>query len=95
MSLIGRAYDAKMVVYLDMVGKIHTTNAGSDKIAVPLVQMNALMGLISDIIIQTLTASPLDDSTTLKTIRAWQKVLWIQNDFVNRHYCESTGRKED
>ena len=95
MSLIGRAYDAKMVVYLDMVGKIHTTNAGSNEIAVPLVQMNALMGLISDIIIQTLAASPLDDSTTLKTIRAWQKLLWIQNDFVNRHYCESTGRKED
>lgn len=86
LALIGRSYDAKMVVYLDMVGKMHTTKAGSSDIDVPLIQMNALMGLISDILIQTLIDSLLDDGATLKTIQAFQKLLWIQNDFINRHY---------
>ena len=48
MQLIGRSYDAKMVQYLDMVGKIHTSQAGNSEIDVPLVQMNALMGVIAD-----------------------------------------------
>ncbi len=48
MQLIGRTYDAKMVVYLDMVGKMHTPRAGSSTIDVPLVQMNVLMGFLSD-----------------------------------------------
>ncbi len=87
LALIGRSYDAKMVVYLDMVGKMHTPKAGSSEIDVPLLQMNALMGLISDILTQTLIDSPLDDATTLKTVQAFQKLLWIQNDFINRHYC--------
>ena len=47
---------------------------------------NALLGLISDILTATLIASALDDATTLKTVQAWQKLLWIQNDFVSRHY---------
>lgn len=87
LALIGRTYDAKMIVYLDMVGKMHTTKAGSHEIDVPLVQMNALMGLISDIVTQTLIDSPLDDATTLITVQAFQKLLWIQNDFISRHYC--------
>ena len=87
LALIGRSYDAKMVVYLDMVGKMHTPKAGSGDIDVPLVQMNALMGLISDILTQTLIDSSLDDAATMKTVQAFQKLLWIQNDFINRHYC--------
>ena len=43
-QLLGRSYDNKMVLYLDMVGKIHTPAAGNTEIDVPLVQMNALMG---------------------------------------------------
>lgn len=88
MSLIGRAYDAKMVQYLDMVGKIHTPKAGNADINVPLVQMNALMGLIADILTETISASPLDPAAKLGTIRAYQKLLWIQNDFINRHYSD-------
>jgi len=87
LALIGRSYDAKMVVYLDMVGKMHTQKSGSPLIDVPLVQMNALMGLLSDILTQTLMESPLDQDKTLSTIRAFQKLLWIQNDFINRHYA--------
>src|SRR5262245_4742108 len=43
-NLVTRPYDARMIEYLDMVGKIHTPKAGSPELNVPLVQMNALLG---------------------------------------------------
>ncbi len=47
-GLVTRPYDAKMVAYLDMVGRMHTPHAGSTELDVPLVQMNALMGFVAD-----------------------------------------------
>ncbi len=85
MQLIGWSFDAKMVQYLDMVGKMHTPHAGSKAIIVPLVQMNALMGLLSDAIMEAVAESPLDSTRTLQTQRAFNKLLWIQNDFITRH----------
>ena len=87
-ALIGRAYDAKMVQYLDMVGRIHTTKAGNSEINVPLVQVNALMGLLSDVLSDALIESTLEPATALKTIRAFNKLMWIQNDFISRHYVQ-------
>ena len=86
MQLVGRAYDAKMIAYLDMVGKIHTPKAGNSAIDVPLVQMDALMGLISDILIQTITELNIEAEQKLGAIRAFSKLLWVQNDFIVRHY---------
>ena len=88
MSLIGRSYDAKMVQYLDMVGKMHTAAAGNKSIVIPLVQMNALMGLLSDTLAEAIESSPLAEATKWKTQRAFNKFLWIQNDFINRHYAD-------
>ena len=89
MQLIGRTYDAKMVLYLDMVGKIHTPQAGNSQIDVPLVQMNALMGLLSDILLKAIDQSPLDTAKKISTQRAFNKLLWIQNDLITRHYTEA------
>ena len=86
MQLIGRSYDAKMVLYLDMVGKMHTPKAGNASIDVPLVQMNALMGLLSDTLMQSIGEWPLDAATAIRTARAFNKLLWIQNDLISRHY---------
>lgn len=86
MQILGRTCDAKFVSYLDMVGKIHTPHAGNPEIDVPLVQMNALMGFLSDALIEIIATLPLDPATLLKTIRAFGKLLWIQNDFITRHY---------
>lgn len=86
MQLIGRSYDDKMISYLDMVGKIHTPQAGNKEIHIPLVQMNALMGLLADVLTGALAESPLDPDQRLPTIRAFHKLLWIQNDLINRHY---------
>ncbi|MCA8989522.1 MAG: protoglobin family protein, partial [Planctomycetaceae bacterium] len=88
-ALIGRAYDAKMVQYLDMVGRIHTPQAGNKLINVPLVQMNALMGALSSILIESISEWPLDASQRLQTIQAFNKLLWIQNDLITRHYTTS------
>lgn len=86
MQLIGRSYDEKMVLYLDTVGKMHTSQAGSGEIEVPLVQMNALMGLLSDLLADLVLESPLDATNKSRVLRAFQKLLWIQNDFISRHY---------
>src|SRR5262245_43114127 len=53
-NLVTRPYDGKMLEYLDMVGKIHTPKAGSKEIVVPLVQMSALMGFVSDALVATI-----------------------------------------
>ena len=79
-------YDTKMLGRLDLVGKIHTPKAGSPQLDVPLVQMNALMGFVSDALIATILGLGLDAETTARTVRAFSKLLWLQNDLITRHY---------
>lgn len=85
-NLVTKAYDGKMVAYLDFVGKIHTPHAGSADLSVPLVQMNALMGFVSDALVSTILGLGLDRETEVRTLRAFNKLLWIQNDLITRHY---------
>jgi hypothetical protein len=85
-TLVTKPYDAKMVNYLDFVGKIHTPKAGSKDLDVPLVQMNALMGFVADALTATIFGLGLDRETEAKTVRAFQKLLWLQNDLITRHY---------
>jgi hypothetical protein len=84
--LVTGPYDGKMVEYLDFVGKIHTKNSGSAKIEVPLVQMNALMGFVSDALTATIFGFDIPAATKLATLRAFGKLLWIQSDLITRHY---------
>lgn len=86
-ALVTKPYDGKMAEYLDMVGKIHTDKAGSKAISVPLVQMNALMGFVADALTATIFGLGLDRETETKTVRAFGKLLWIQNDLITRHYA--------
>lgn len=87
-ALVTRSYDAKMVGYLDMVGAIHTPARGSQALDVPLVQMNALLGFVSDAIVNTICSLGLDRDAQTQTLRAFNKLLWIQNDLINRHYAK-------
>lgn len=84
--LVTGPYDAKMVTYLDFVGAIHTAKAGSQSIIVPLVQMNVLMGFVSDALLTTIAGMDMSKETKLQTLRAFNKLLWIQNDLITRHY---------
>lgn len=86
MILLGNPHDAQMVKYLDMVGKIHTPAAGNKQIHVPPVQMNALMGLLTDLIIRAIQRLPVDREIEQQSIAALNKLMWIQNDFIQRHY---------
>lgn len=85
-ALVTRPYDGKMVEYLDMVGKIHTAKAGNPEIIVPLVQMNALMGFVSDALISTIFGLDIPHEAKVSAIRAFNKLLWLQNDLITRHY---------
>lgn len=87
MQILGRSFDSKMILYLDMVGKMHTPKAGNSEIDVPLVQMNALMGLLADVVTVAISQFPIERDEMLKILRAFQKVSWIQNDFITRHYA--------
>ncbi|VTT99764.1 hypothetical protein : Uncharacterized protein OS=Sorangium cellulosum (strain So ce56) GN=sce0288 PE=4 SV=1: Protoglobin [Gemmataceae bacterium] len=86
-ALVTKPYDGKMVEYLDMVGKIHTPAAGSKSINVPLVQMNALMGFVADAFTATILGLGFDRDTEAKALRAFGKLLWVQNDLITRHYA--------
>ena len=88
-ALVTRPYDGAMVKYLDMVGKIHTAKAGSAAIQVPLVQMNSLMGFVADAFNATVLGLGLPREREVATLRAFSKLLWIQNDFIARHYAGS------
>lgn len=88
-ALVTRPYDGKMIAYLDMVGKMHTPKAGSAELQVPLVQMNALLGFVADALTATILDLGLDRLIEVRTLRAFGKLLWLQNDLINRHYAES------
>lgn len=93
-KLVSDPYEGKMVAYLDMVGKIHTEKAGNAELYVPLVQMNALMGFVSDALLNVILSLPLDCPTKTRTARAFNKLLWLQNDLINRHYASVPATAE-
>ncbi len=84
--LVTKPYDGDMLNYLDLVGKMHTPKAGSAQLDVPLVQMNALMGFVADALLATIHSLDIDAETKVNTARAFNKLLWLQNDLITRHY---------
>ena len=86
-NLVTKPYDAKMVEYLDRVGKMHTDKAGSKDLNVPLVQMTALLGFVADAFTATILNLNLDRPTEIRALRAFGKLLWLQNDLIVRHYA--------
>ncbi|MBI3829912.1 MAG: protoglobin family protein [Planctomycetes bacterium] len=91
--LVTGAYDGKMVEYLDVVGKIHTHKMGNKDIEVPLVQMNALMGFVADAVNATILGFNISAEAKTKAIRAFGKLLWLQNDLIVRHYAAPPARR--
>ena len=84
--LVTDTYENKLVSYLDLVGRIHTPLSGAKNVSVPLVQMNALLGFVADAFVATILSLGLDMETQATTLRAFNKLLWLQNDLVTRHY---------
>lgn len=90
-KLVTSTYDKKMVQYLDFVGQMHTPDKGNRNINVPLVQMDALMGFVADAINGVILTSDLPMDAKTKTVRAFSKLLWIQNDLIVRHYAKQAA----
>ena len=78
-----------MLGYLDFVGKVHTPRAGNAGANVPLVQMNALLGFVADALTVAIFGLGLDRAVILRTVRAFNKLLWLQNDLISRHYLQT------
>jgi hypothetical protein len=91
--LVTAKYDTKMLVYLDMVGKMHTPKAGSEHLLVPLIKMNALLGFVHDALNTAIMNFDISLEEKTAAIRAFSKLLWIQNDLINRHYASPDALK--
>ncbi len=88
-TLVTKPYNTKMVQYLDAVGSMHTPDMGNKSINVPLVQMNALLGFVADALNVTILSLGLPRENEIVTLRAFGKLLWLQNDLINRHYSRA------
>ena len=84
--LVSAPYDAQMLGYLDMVGKIHTTRAGNPGINVPYMQLSALLGYVGDALNATILELEIAPDEKAAMVRAFGKLLWLQNDLISRHY---------
>jgi hypothetical protein len=47
------------------------------------------MGFVADALTATIFGLGLDRATEVRTVRAFNKLLWLQNDLINRHYQAS------
>jgi hypothetical protein len=48
--------------------------------------MNALMGFVADAITATILNLNLERAKEIQTPRAFNKLLWLQKDLINRDY---------
>lgn len=51
--------------------------------------MNALMGFVSDALLATILRLEVGSQTKARALRAFNKLLWLQNDLITRHYAAS------
>jgi hypothetical protein len=94
--LVTAEYDSEFIKYLDYVAKIHTNASGrkNDKLMqVDLVLINALFSWFHGFLVTALDSHPDLQSkeaqpTRTKTIAAFSKLLWIQNDFFLKYYVK-------
>ena len=93
-KLFSADFNAKgFINYLDWVGKIHTNKSGNKKIVVDYIHINALFGYVSDVLLGTIsTSSSLNEEQRTKTIQAFNKFFWIQNDLFTKYYVDDAER---
>lgn len=92
--------ESKLWDYMDKVGIMHTGEPGfkhrarRPELRVEYVHMNALLAFVEDVVVgAVMGADGLDLTTKTKTVRAWNKLLWIQNDLFARHYVVDRDSK--
>ncbi|KAG4434460.1 hypothetical protein IFR05_010070 [Cadophora sp. M221] len=85
-------------VYLNNVGIMHTGQPGfkhrvkRPELRVEYIHMGALLGYVVDIVVGAVMGMDvIDNDMKCKVIRALNKVVWIQNDLMARHYLAKSG----
>ncbi|KAJ3068059.1 hypothetical protein HDU98_008783 [Podochytrium sp. JEL0797] len=97
-KLVTAEYDAKFVQYLDRVGRIHTNTPGKkSRINVEYIHCNALFGWLHGFLAETIDnlpqlQGPEVAAVRAKTLGAFSKLLWIQNDFFAMYYMRESER---
>ncbi|KAG2386382.1 hypothetical protein C9374_002828 [Naegleria lovaniensis] len=93
-KLVTADYSSKgFINYLDWVGKIHTAKAGNKDIVVDYIHCNALFGYVSDVILGTIAkCDQLSEEQRVKTLLAFNKLFWIQNDLFAKYYVDDDCR---
>ncbi|KAI7905059.1 Protoglobin-domain-containing protein [Cokeromyces recurvatus] len=87
-KILSGPYDERFLRYLDWVAKIHTdTPEKKSKINVDYIHINALMGFVESTLVGGLLSLQLDRETESKALLAFNKLLWIQNDYFAKYYC--------
>jgi len=93
--LTQREWNDTFLQYLSQVGKIHTNQAGSSSINVDYMHINALLGYLEHLLIDTIcNTDTLDEKTKRGMLMAINKVFWIQNDFFTMHYLMSENDQQ-
>ena len=96
-KLVTAEYDETFVKYLDWVGKIHTKASGRKKNAikpVDQIHINALFAWLHGFLATALDShpdlqSPEAQPVRTKTLAAYSKLLWIQNDFFLKYNSDN------
>ncbi|KAJ3205619.1 hypothetical protein HDU67_008728 [Dinochytrium kinnereticum] len=100
-KLVTAEYDEKFVEYVDWVGRIHTTVEIGEKkalnkksgIHVDYVHVNALLGFVSSFLIEAVLKAGLEKDVETRTVLAFNKLLWIQNDFFAKYYTVDSVKR--
>ena len=88
-------------VYLNNVGIMHTGQPGfkhrvkKPELRVEYIHMGALLGYVVDIVVGAVIGMDVIDNVMKgRVIRALNKVVWIQNDLMARHYLLEEGEEK-
>jgi hypothetical protein len=87
-------WDSNLVVYMDIIGAMHTKMAGKKEIDIPLIHMNAMMGFLHVAITDIIMSMSISEVDKHDMVIAYSKFLAIQQDFIVRHY-ECAPEKEN
>ena len=83
---------------MDQIAVAHTGVHREKKpdLRVELMHLAMLLGFVEDVLLgAVMGAEELDAESKTKVVRAWNKVLWVQNDLFARHYVvdRETGER--
>ncbi|KAJ3195220.1 hypothetical protein HK101_000814 [Irineochytrium annulatum] len=95
-KLVTADYGPATVKYLDWVALIHTKNpTKKTSINVEYIHINALLTFVENVVIGAVSDLPLDKDAIKRTLLAFNKLLWIQNDLFAQYYVTDGNELPD